>query len=474
MIEKGFWITTSLFFGLLLSQGSWAMAAAILGLLLYVVLLIGGLQPMAVLLLMGPATFFVFLNSYLNAIPIITMERLIFASMLGLILLKDCFNKKSRIKLAPIEVLMICFLFYTLLSLLSTFNDKPLSVWIKMNLSLYLQGYFMPMVCFMIARRLIWDQKSIGILFKILIVAGTFLGITSILQIYFGVTAFIPDYMDLGINGRGRARGTFTNTSEYGLVMSAFILIGGLVYARTKNLTPKMLLLGCLALMLVGLFLCKTRAPWLGAIVSLAFVTYHDKRIQPLMLTMAGIGILASTAILPFMIDFNSIISRITDVVPILNRLSVWGAGLNMMIQNPVFGIGLGRGSFGGLIHEYAFNFGPVSSQWAVGISVSHNEFLFIAAHTGILGIIIYLSIFWHILQMLRKTYKNPSSSQFEKDLALYMGGIFICFIINGLLVDIGIFNYFFTLMYFLFGIVAASSLKYQAREHAREPVLVS
>ena len=35
MVEKGFWIFISLFFGLLLSQGSWPLAAAILGLLLY-------------------------------------------------------------------------------------------------------------------------------------------------------------------------------------------------------------------------------------------------------------------------------------------------------------------------------------------------------------------------------------------------------------------------------------------------------
>ena len=68
---------------------------------------------------------------------------------------------------------------------------------------------------------------------------------------------------------------------------------------------------------------------------------------------------------------------------------------------------------------------------------------------------------------MLRNTYKNPSSSQFKKDLALYMGGVFICFIVNGLFVDIGMFNYFFTLMYFLFGIMAATTLKHETREHA-------
>lgn len=470
MIEKGFWITTSLFFGLFLSQGSWTMVAAILGLLLYAAVLMVGLQPMAVLLLVGPATFFGFLNSFLNAIPFVTMERIFFASMLGLILLKDCFNKESRIKLAPIEIAMICFLFYTLLSLFSTFNDKPLSVWISRYVSLYIQGYFIPIVSFMIARRLTWNEKNIQTLFTILIVAGTFLGVTAVLQIYFGVTAFLPDYMVLGVNGQGRARGTFTNASEYGLVLSVFILIGSLVYARTKNIIPRLLLLGCLAVMLVGLFLSKTRAPWLGAIVSLAFVALFDKRIQPLMLTMTGIGVLASAVILPFVIDLDSLMSRVLEVRPIFNRLAVWAIGINMMIQNPVFGIGFGKDSFKEAIPDYAFNFGPISSQWASTISVPHNEFLFIASHTGILGIILYLSIFWHIFQMLRSMYKDPLSSQFKKDMALYMGGVFLAFIVNAFLVDVGIFNYFFILMYFLLGITASLHLNKEAHEWTREP----
>jgi len=140
-----------------------------------------------------------------------------------------------------------------------------------------------------------------------------------------------------------------------------------------------------------------------------------------------------------------------------------------MMIQNPIFGIGFGKDSFGESLPDYAFNLGPVSVQWVTDINVPHNEFLFIAAHTGIIGITIYLAIFRHIFQLLRNTYKDPSSSQFAKDIALYMGGVFICFIVNALLVDIGIFNYFFILMYFLFGIAAAFGLKNKARECAQE-----
>ena len=425
---------------------------------------------MAILLLVGPATFFVFINSYFDVIPFLTMERVIFASMLGLILLKDCFKKESRIRLAPVEIVMICFLIYTLLSLLTTFDDKSIMFWFKTSVSFYVQGYFIPMVSFMIARRMVWHERNIEFLFNMFVVAGAFLGVTALLQVYFGVTAFIPDYMVLSPGHDVRAVGTFTNASEYGLVLSVFILTGALMYKRTEGTLPRLAVLGCLFLMVVGLILGKTRAPWLGALLSLAFVALFDKQVRTLMLTLTGVVVASIAIVLPLLADIESLISRLTHIQPILGRLGVWVASINMMIQNPILGIGFGRYSFSESLNEYLVTIGPISEQWTVGMGLPHSEFFYIAALTGVVGLVLYLCVFWFISQILRDTYKNPSSSPFEKDVSIYMGGVFTCFIANSIFVDIGRFNYFFILMYFLFGIVASFNLKNKTHELAQNP----
>ena len=184
------------------------------------------------------------------------------------------------------------------------------------------------------------------------------------------------------------------------------------------------------------------------------------------MIALTGLVVTISVIALPFLVDFESLSSRFMDIKPILSRLAIWAASINMMIQNPFFGIGLGRDSFHELLHEYLVNIGPISAHWATDLGLPHNEFFYIASATGVVGIVLYVSIFQHLFQMLRSTYKDPSSSQFEKDIALYMGGVFLCFISNSLFVDIGWFNYFFILMYFLFGIVATFNLKNKASEH--------
>lgn len=455
MLEKGLWFIIALLFSFFLSQGSWIPAIAILGGILFVAALTAGLYPMAILLLVGPATFFVFLNSYLNAIPFATMERIIFLTLLSLTLIKICLKQGNRTKLVPVEILMMFFLSYTLISLITTFEDKALFTWLSKDVSLYFQGYFMPMATFMIIRRLPWSEEKIELLFKFVIAAGAFLGLTSILQLFLGLSIFIPDYMTLGLHTQERALGTFTNASEYGLVLSVFILIGIFMYTRTKDLMLKILLMSCLALMAVGLILSKTRAPWLGALLSLAFIFLYDKRVRPLLITSTGCATLIGIIIAPFVLDLDSFSTRVLEITPILNRLAVWIAALNMMAQNPILGIGFGKDSFKNIISDYAVNIGPISGNWASKISEPHNELLFIASHTGILGAIIYFFIFLHIFKILRAIHKSPSSAKFEKDISLYMGAVFICFFSNALLVDIGIFNYSFLLMYFLFGIAS-------------------
>lgn len=463
-IEIGFWTFLCLIFSFFLSKGAWLPVIAILGSVLFMAALTFGPRPLLIVLLIGSPTFFVFLNSYMELIPFLSMERVLFFTVLGMMFINETFQEKNRVRLTTIEILMIIFLIYIFLSSISTLilEDKPLMDFLKLDFTLWIQGYFMPMLTFMIARRLKWTERDIQLLFRLFVVAGVFLGITSVLQLYFGFNVFMPNARvgELIIHYEERAVGTFYNAVEYGMVISVCIILSVFLYSRTQDTMARMGLLFCLLCMLIGVILSKTRAPWLGTILSLALIGFYDKRARPSLLFFFTSGFIVSIIAIPFLIDISSLSARLQNFGPIAQRVVMWTTGLKMMIYNPFLGIGFARKSFAQAMPDYVVSVGPFSAQMAINLGVPHNEFIYIAALTGVGGIILYIAIFWLIFKILRSTYREPLSSQFEKDIALYTGAVLLIFVINAQFVDIGLFNYFLILIFFLFGMIASLSLK--------------
>jgi O-antigen ligase len=133
----------------------------------------------------------------------------------------------------------------------------------------------------------------------------------------------------------------------------------------------------------------------------------------------------------------------------------------NMFIHNPIFGLGFGRSTFLEAKMAYITSFGPVSPQFAVPVSIPHNEFLHILVLTGVVGFVPYLLILVNCARMLRRAGQVVSEKAwFAREFWPYLAGIYIILLINAASADVMWFSYLTTLHFFLFGVLANSLLE--------------
>jgi O-antigen ligase len=96
-------------------------------------------------------------------------------------------------------------------------------------------------------------------------------------------------------------------------------------------------------------------------------------------------------------------------------RSQLWGAGINLILNNPIFGVGLSNHVV--LLPTYG-------GYTEIRI---HNIFLDLTAQTGILGLIVFLMLIYNLIQHLLKYKKN------FKDLGLEINTKFV----NSLLISL-------------------------------------
>lgn len=438
-----------------IATANWVLVAAILGGLLMLLVVRSGMKNISFIWLIGIPTVFVFPNNYLDVLPVVTVDRLLFVLLVGLLASKYIFDKMYRIELIPLERWGVIFLAIAFCSFLGTVGDRPLKQLLGADLSFLVQGYVMPITAFFIARRIMWRPADIYFLFWSLLGVGVFLAFTAILQLFMGISIFVPQYMEV-VHSESRATGTFSNASEYGLVMNALLLIGIYLYLTVTDRLGRVLVLLSLFLIMGGILLSETRATWVGVACSLLVIYLFDHRVRPMLTVAAVLASVTAAVALPFFLDSETIYHRVTELSPIYNRLAAWATGLNMMLQHPLLGIGFGNGTFGLLKQDYIVGFGDISGQWVRDLAVPHNEYIHIGALTGVVGLSVYLGLFYRVVRLVVECYREQTGEGLQRDLAIYGGAIALSFFVNGLFVDTGKFNYIAILMYFLLGVMAS------------------
>ncbi|MEQ8661723.1 MAG: O-antigen ligase family protein, partial [Gammaproteobacteria bacterium] len=412
-------------------------------------LLSRGVHFLAVLWIVGMPTLFVFPDRYLNAIPGMTSGRLLFLALIACLALARIFRRAAPVPLHRVEVFAAGYLAIAFLSFLSQLPFETFAG-AKVNAALFLQGYMLPFGAFFVARRVAWTRARIEQLLWLLTLVGIFLSIVAVLQQYFGVSVFNPWHIEV-INA-DRAGGTFGNSHELGAVVTSLMMIallrafhGGLPHGRV------VFYLGAAALMAVALILTKTRGPWLAAMFAFAYLFIHDRRVRPLFIIVGGLGVMAGIALLPFLLDSAVWQQRIVELSPIYNRLTAYATALNALMHHPFYGMGFTDLAFQYAKDRYISDAGPISSYWVLNVGVPHNEFLFIALLTGLPGLTLYLLALGHVHGALARLRRRAGAA-LPGRLALYADAVVIVFVINALLIDFGLLNYFTIMLYFLAG----------------------
>jgi O-antigen ligase len=379
-----------------------------------------------------------------------------------MLFLKSAFAKTKRPGLSLLEVLIIVFLFYAFASLLVSTTAERASKdgWFFIQ-------YALPMVAFMVSRRIEWSEEGIRILLACLSMAGVFLAVIGILQSVFGITVFTISYQTVTAGHIGRAYGTFSNAHTYIATLFIFLALTLLQFNMYRDALVRSVLIFAMLAMLVGIVLGETRTPWAGAACALFIIFLRDRSVRPLLVVGGAIAFLGGAVVLWMMMDqLDAFFNRVTSVNTLAGRLAVWATALNMIIHNPVFGVGFGADAF--LLHkpEYITGVGPLTAQYAVYLSVPHNEYLHVAVQLGIPGLVLFLAILYQLIKLLFGIHMDTESPALRSRLGLYIGAIVIGLLFNSMFSDTFLQDYFWMLTFFLAGLVAGMPRDFGRCQH--------
>lgn len=445
----------ALLLGLFVKSGFWAGVAAIPGALAGFAFTLRYFNLSTVLLLAGTPTLFVYANNFLEAVPYLRVERALFVVLIGALFLRVVLQKKHLKPTIGIDKWMVILLLVCGASVIMTSYGEPKDI-VKNNLVTYIHGLLLPYGVYFIARQQDWSAGEINRWVWIMLFAGAYLVAAGVLQIFLDMNFFYPRYL-VPPAVADRASGTFVNPSHYGMVITVFMFLSMLVYLRSRDRLIQVVSVACMVLLGIGLLLCKTRAPWLGAFLGMLFFFFNEHRLRPLLAAGAFAGILGVLVALPWLVDSGLLQERVFFIESLYPRLSSYLTAINIVIHNPLVGIGFGPTVFIEAKPEYATTFGIISMQWTRFAGVPHNEFLHILVLTGLLGLIPFLGILVWCNRLTRKrTYDGGELGRLRNDFALITRAVFITYLLNCLLVDVLFFDYFLMLMFFMLGILVS------------------
>lgn len=444
-----FWTGLAAFFSLALGAGNLVVVVLIVSALALLLIIMAGPQCIVGIWLFGAATVFPIANQILSALPFITMERLMFALIVGVVAIKAILRRGVQRKVIGLEVAIACFLIYATLSLFSATSKASFThdVW-------FLLQYAIPMFMFMVGRRMQWNEQQVKKLLLVLTVTGVLLALVGILQSLLGIDWFAAQDQNVTQGHKDRAHGAFSNAHTYIATLFIFLALSVMQFGMCKDALLRAALLFAIMLMALGIVLGQTRAAWFGAGVGMIVIMIRDPSVRPLIVTGGMLGIMAGTAVMFLMIDqLGFFIDRVTNLTTMASRLVTWATSVNIISHFPIFGVGFGAEAFLNIKRYYFASFMGLPQQYAVYLQVPHNEYLHVTVLLGFLGLAIFLFILINLLVRLFRVDSDTDIPVFQRKLALYTAASILGLMCNSLFSDTFVQDYFWMLAFFLAGL---------------------
>lgn len=169
----------------------------------------------------------------------------------------------------------------------------------------------------------------------------------------------------------------FTLSAVVCLPLALFLL-------RERRPWQRAVLLGCVVLTLLAVALCASRGGFLALLTALAFLWWRS----PHRVRNLGLIALVLVPLVAFAPDsaFHRLVKPdYSDQEAVQNRLVVWRAGLKIIADHPLTGIGLGN--FKPMVEHFEHSGLRVDS-------LAHNTYIQLAADLGLPGLGLFLALF--------------------------------------------------------------------------------
>ena len=446
-----------------LATGNWIIAALVLAAPLYLAIAFRKPFWLLTLLIVGDPTFLVFPDSVLGVSPVVNSARVLFATLVAIGVFRILIDPRQRVRMNAVEKVMVTYAVVAGVSwLLHTSGRSPAEL--RLDAAIYIKGLVMPFVVFMVARRITWTRQRVFAVCGALAAAGVYLSMAGFLQVQFGLEVFHrKGYL---VVQEGRATGSFTDAVEFGAVLTVILFLAVFLLGQTKRAALQLLLALASVSALIGMAFSFTRAVWIGLGVATLYIiarTGRTRLIPPM--ALAAIAVAAFLIMQP-RVGGGVVDERLNDAGTIYSRLALYSTAGNMIAHNPLFGVGFGALTYDTNKADYYAPFGDVSAQWAAWPTVPHNQFLFVAVQTGIVGIVLYLVIIAGVWRLLTRTRRSgPTGDWNQNRFATFAQGALIVVLVHSLFADVVFFSYLLLSVFFLAGIAVS-----EPEENKRTP----
>ena len=204
---------------------------------------------------------------------------------------------------------------------------------------------------------------------------------------------------------------TYVNHNHFAgyLELTIPIAMGILIGAKSKTQGSRIILSAALVVMVAALILTQSRGAWISLAISFAIIGVIFIRRKTFNLQTVFIILLFAVIVFSFLYFGKDIISsRIYSIFAVQGeetslqtRLKIWQGTVDMIRSYPLTGVGIGD-------FIWAFpRFRPEGLN--VQANAAHNDYLQIAAETGIAGL---LAMIWLLVTLIgsaiRSSYEEP------------------------------------------------------------------
>ncbi|MGE5810035.1 MAG: O-antigen ligase family protein [Ignavibacteria bacterium] len=286
------------------------------------------------------------------------------------------------------------------------------------------------------------DAKDIYLYFYALLISALII-VTSIIIVFFSGNY---NLIDLVAASQLRTTGILSNVNAPGGIAIAVLpILASLMFF--KGFKNRLLIISVFFLILFGIFLTTSRSALLGIFASALFILLYFYRLKFLKYCSLLILILIVLYLIPAVNDSVNLFFRIESGLS--QRGYLWDISINIIKDNPVFGIGPGAYS------RVMLNYFPVMfdtfvgqelvalKELTIGTNDSHNFFLYYFSDMGIFGLassFIITAIFFAVANKTINIYKAGKSIYFYLAVGITAAGVGL--FVRGMFEGIGILTY--------------------------------
>lgn len=187
--------------------------------------------------------------------------------------------------------------------------------------------------------------------------------------------------------------------------VSALLCLPLMFYLVGRKEQPpweKWVSISCLVLTGFTVILAASRGGFAGLVAAILFMVWRSRQ-RARNLVWAGALLIPLVLAAPVSPVQRLLHPRHDDVESEERRLELWKAGLRMVVENPLTGVGLGN--FKPLVTEFA------DSEAFEG-GVAHNSYVEIAAEMGLPGLVAFVAVLWSALGSLQNVAQQSVESE--------------------------------------------------------------